>query len=365
MVVLLLALALVAAPPSAALTSRPAATVGQQWRSTLVVRNAAPASVVVTATGSRTLSTRVRRVSRGRYAVRLVFPSAGRWTLAARFGGRRYALGAVTANSPLYRFDRPNTMIAEPDGTLLLAEGGRQHVMRIDPATGRTTIVARGFENPFGIGRLPDGDLVVSSKDSIFRLDAQTGQRETLATYPSGIEAGPLAIDSAGLVYVAATDHRITRIDPATKAVDVIAGTGANGASGDGGPALAATMSVPHGVLLESDGSLLIADTDNDRIRRVDLRAGVITTMASDVRGAAMLARAADGSVLASELRGDEIVRLAADGSRTTAARLAANPWSIAVTPDGTLYVIDSAGATLSRVASNGRVTRVRISAPA
>jgi sugar lactone lactonase YvrE len=364
--VLLLALALVAAPPSAALSSRPAATVGQPWRTTLVVRNAAPASVAVTATSSaRTIGTRARRASRGRYAVRLVFPGAGRWTLTARFGGRRYPLGAVTANAPQYRFDRPNTMIAERDGTLLLAEGGPQHVMRIDPATGRTTVVARGFGNPFGIARLPDGDLVVSSNDSIFRVDAQSGQRETLATYPAPIEAGPLAVDSTGLVYVATTDHRITRINPATRAVEVVAGTGASGSSGDGGPALAATMTVPHGLLLESDTSLLIADTDNDRIRRLDLRAGVITTVASGVSGVAMLARAADGSLLASELRGNEVVRIAADGGRTTAARLAANPWSIAVTPDGTLYVIDSLGATLNRVAPNGEVTRVRVVAPA
>jgi sugar lactone lactonase YvrE len=221
------------------------------------------------------------------------------------------------------------------------------------------------LRDPFGIARLPDGDLVVSSNDSIFRVDAQSGQRETLATYPSPIEAGPLAVDSSGLVYVATTDHRITRINPATRAVEVVAGTGASGSSGDGGPALAATMTVPHGLILESDTSLLIADTDNDRIRRVDLRSSVITTVASGVSGVAMLARAADGSLLASELRGNDVVRIAADGSRTTAAHLAANPWSIAVTPDGTLYVIDSLGATLNRVAPNGQVTRVRVVAPA
>jgi sugar lactone lactonase YvrE len=364
MAVLLLALALVAAPPSVALTSRPTATVGQQWRSTLVVRNAAPTSIVVTATSPpRTISTRARRVARGRYSVRLVFPSAGRWTLNARVGARRLALGAVVANAPQYRFSRPATLLAEPDGTLLLAEGGRQHVLRIDPSTGRTTVVARGFDNPFGIGRLPDGDLVVSSRESIFRIDSATGARETLATYANGVEAGPIAIDAAGRVYVATTDHRITRIDSATHAVDVLAGTGANGNAGDGGPALAATMSVPHGLLL-TDAALLIADTDNDRIRRLDLRSGVITTLSGGIRGVAMLARAPDGSVLATELRGDQIVRVAGDGSRTTAARLASTPWSIAVAPDGAVYVIDSLGAALNRVAPDGRTTRVRLVAP-
>jgi sugar lactone lactonase YvrE len=284
--------------------------------------------------------------------------------MAARIGRRRLALGAVVANAPEYRFSRPATLLAEPDGTLLLAEGGRQHVLRIDPSSGRTTVVAQGFDNPFGIDRLPEGDLVVSSRDAVLRIDAETGRRESLATYAVGVEAGPIAIDSAGRVYVATTDHRITRIDPATRVVDVVAGTGASGTAGDGGPALAATMSVPHGLLLESDDSLLIADTDNDRVRRVDLRTGVITTLAGDIRGVAMLARASDGSVLASELRGDQIVRIAADGSRTTAARLAANPWSLAVARDGAIYVIDSQGATLNRVTADGRLTRVRLTPP-
>ena len=68
--------------------------------------------------------------------------------------------------------------------------------------------------------------------------------------------------------------------------------------------------------------------------------------------------------MLATELRGDQIVRVAADGGLTTAARLASTPWSIAVAPDGAVYVIDSLGATLNRVAPDGRTTRVRLVAP-
>ena len=60
----------------------------------------------------------------------------------------------------------------------------------------------------------------------------------------------------------------------------------------------------------------------------------------------------------------DQIVRLAADGSRTVAARLSGMPWSLAVTPAGTLYVIDSQGSTLNRVSVDGRLTRVRLVPP-
>jgi sugar lactone lactonase YvrE len=361
---LLLALALVTAPPSAALTSKAPATVGQTWRSTLVVRGAAPSAVTLTATSSAgRVSVRAPRVARGRYAVRIVFPSAGRWTLTTRLAGRRLALGVVQATDPELLLERPAALLAEPDGTLLLAEGGRQRVLRVDPASGRVTVVAQGFENPFGLGRLPDGDLVVSSEGSVFRLD-ETGRREAIATFPSGVECGPIAIDAQGLVYVAATDHRIHRVDPSTRAVEAVAGNGGVGDTGDGGPALAATMSVPHGLLFQPDGSLLIADTDNDTIRRFDLGAGVITTFARDVRGVAMLARTADGAVLASELRSDRVLRIAADGSRTVAARVSGNPWSLAVAADGTPYVVDSGSQTLNRIAADGTVTRVRLIPP-
>jgi len=124
-------------------------------------------------------------------------------------------------------------------------------------------------------------------------------------------------------------------------------------------------MSVPHGLLLDSDGSLVIADTDNDKIRRLDLRTGFITTVARDVRGVAMLARAPDGSLLATEFRGNQVVRFAADGSRTVAARVSGVPWSLAVTPAGAVYVVDSDGATLNRVGADGTLTRVRLVAPA
>ena len=360
---LLVVLALLA-PPSAALTATPPAPAGQPGRATLVVRNASPASVAVTAVSAAgTVRGTAHRVARGRYAVHLVFRAPGTWRLTARFAGRAFPLGTVAVRAPEYLLNRPATMIAYADGTLLLAEGGERRVVRIDPATGAMTLVADGFENPFGLVRLPDGDLVVSSLQSVLRHDRATGRRETIATLPAGVEGGPLAFDGSRFVYMAATDHRIHRIDLSSGAMTAIAGNGTSGDTGDGGPALAATMTVPHGLLVDVDGSLLIADTDNHKIRRVDLQTGVITTFARDVQSVAMIVRTPDGALVASEFRSGNLVRIAADGTRAVAARGLGVPWSLAVA-GGTLYVVDGGTLTLNRVLPDGRVARVRLTAP-
>lgn len=91
--------------------------------------------------------------------------------------------------------------------------------------------------------------------------------------YPTG-----LAVRSDGAFYVAdSVRHRVYRVDPDGGAA-VVAGTGAPGFSGDGGAAAAAELHGPHGLVLEPDGDLLVADTDNNRVRRLDTD-GLITTV--------------------------------------------------------------------------------------
>jgi len=62
--------------------------------------------------------------------------------------------------------------------------------------------------------------------------------------------------------------------------ITTIAGTGTAGYSGDGGPAISATLSAPQGVALGGNGDLFIADYENHRVRRVDATTGTITTVA-------------------------------------------------------------------------------------
>ena len=89
------------------------------------------------------------------------------------------------------------------------------------------------------------------------------------------------AFDSAGNLYICeSTNHIIRRVDAATGVVTTVAGTGEQGYSGDGGPATEATMYEPYSLAVASDGSIYVVDRLNAVIRKVDGSTGVITTVA-------------------------------------------------------------------------------------
>ena len=101
------------------------------------------------------------------------------------------------------------------------------------------------------------------------------GHSDRETTTPFGFAVGP-----DGALYFCEMDgQRVRRLDPATKRVITIAGTGERGYSGDGGPALEATLSGPKGLAYAPDPALYVADTENHAIRRVDLTSGMITTV--------------------------------------------------------------------------------------
>ncbi|MGH9000457.1 MAG: NHL repeat-containing protein, partial [Acidimicrobiia bacterium] len=96
-----------------------------------------------------------------------------------------------------------------------------------------------------------------------------------------------VAFDRSGNVFVADTlNQRIRRLDT-SGTITTVAGSGVEGYAGDGGPARSAQFNQPHGVAVDRSGNLYVADSGNNRIRRVDTR-GVITTIAgTGVPGAA------------------------------------------------------------------------------
>ena len=88
-----------------------------------------------------------------------------------------------------------------------------------------------------------------------------------------------VAVDGSGNLYIADTGNdRIRKVDT-SGTITTIAGSGASGFSGDGGPATAARLNSPADVAVDGSGNLYIADTGNDRIRKVDT-SGTITTIA-------------------------------------------------------------------------------------
>ena len=202
---------------------------------------------------------------------------------------------------------------------------------------------------------------------------------------PSGV-----AVDRAGNLYIAdAASHVVRRVDPAGR-IATIAGNGAPGASGDGGPAVAASLRAPTGVAVSPAGELYIADRDNHKIRRVSSN-GVISTLAgtgqaggSGDGGPALLARLSSPTSVAVDGLGNVIVadtgshavrrvtgdgwigRLAGAGERGFRgdggpARRAGldSPTSVAVGDDGTVYIADAGNLRVRRVSRDGVIRTV------
>ena len=141
-----------------------------------------------------------------------------------------------------------------------------------------------------------DGNFYIAdtSNHRIRRVDSKTGTIATVAgigEYGFGGDDGPavqaklwaprsVAVDGRGNLLIADTsNYRIRRVDARTRIITTVAGIGEYGFSGDGGPAVAAQLNSPYGVAADSDGNFYIADTSNRRIRMVDT-AGNITTVA-------------------------------------------------------------------------------------
>ena len=116
-----------------------------------------------------------------------------------------------------------------------------------------------------------------------------------------------------GFLIADAVNHRVRRVSPAGT-ITTVAGTMA-GLSGDGGPATAAQLATPTEVAVTADGGFLIADRDNDRVRRVS-PAGTITTVAGTTAG------------------------LSGDCGPATAAQIS-DPTGVAVTADGGFLIAD------------------------
>jgi hypothetical protein len=145
---------------------------------------------------------------------------------------------------------------------------------------------------------------------------------------PSGV-----AVDGAGNLYIADTGNQIIRkITAATGAISTVAGDGTAGyrLSDDGGPATSAELNSPQGVTVDASGNLFIADTINDRIRRVDAVTGVITTAAGGGTGT---------------------------GSLATDATLN-GPYAVAFDAGGNMYIPDSGDDVVVKVAAvSGSIT--------
>jgi hypothetical protein len=160
------------------------------------------------------------------------------------------------------KFDQPKAAVYdERYGTLYVLDMRNERIRAITAAGTIHTIAGTGEKGFGGDG----GDCI----DAVFAFPKGENPRP----------GGAVALDGT-LLYVADTEnHRIRRIDLVTGLIDTVVGTGTAGSGGDGGPASAAELNFPSDIEVEG-GVLYIADTDNNRVRAVDLDTLTIETIA-------------------------------------------------------------------------------------
>jgi streptogramin lyase len=214
--------------------------------------------------------------------------------------------------------NNPYGMAIGPDGGLYFCDLGNQRIRRLDLTTKKMTTVAGNGQRGY------TGD----------------GGPATEATLAAPHE---ILFDRAGDLYIAERDnHVIRKVNMKTGIISTVAGTGVAGFAGDGGPAVRAQMRQPHSIFLDRDGTMLICDIGNHRIRRLHLDTGIIEAWA----GTGATEPTPDGS---------PVVGTPVTGPRT-----------FIVSPGGDLYLalregnailrIDAATKTYKRIAGTGEL---------
>ncbi len=264
-----------------------------------------------------------------------------------------------------WQLNHPTNLLVSPTGDLTIVAWHNHKILTIDPDDGFVTVVCgagAGFAGDGGPARnalfkqLNDasydevGNLYILDQQNqrIRRIDtagnidtvAGTGVRGGAGDGGPALEAefswavGSNPNPSGGLLYhegrlyVSDTEaDRIRVIDLETGVIDAFAGTGVEGDSGDGGPAIEAQLNAPRDLEIGPDGDLYFAETDNGRVRAINLATGIIRT----VVGTGELGL------------GEE--RLPA--TETMLRR----PFGIAFDAAGDLYVMDSLNSRILRVA--------------
>lgn len=214
--------------------------------------------------------------------------------------------GGPAINTPLpSALDKPIGIAIDASGNLYIASKQNSRIRKVNLSTGIISTVAGNGIQGFG------GDGGLATDANLYE--------------PSG-----LALDALGNLYIADShNNRIRKVDANTGIISTVAGDGSYSFGGDGGLATNASLYNPLGITIDAFGNFYIADTDNNRIRKVNAITGIITTVA--------------GGSATSGL---------GDGGLATNARLS-TPSSVTFDASGNLYIADK---------GNERIRKVNIS---
>ena len=288
-------------------------------------------------------------------------PADAYWTITTFAGRPAFVDGGPAVEAELRS---PRGVAVDSAGNLYIADFRNHRIRKVDSTGTITTIAGTGelgfsgdggpavkaeLYGPYGVAVDSAGNVYIadSSNRRIRKIDS-TGTITTIAgTGEFGFsgDGGPaveaelgspygVAVDSAGNVYIAdSSNQRIRKVD-STGTITTIAGTGVFGFSGDGGPAVEAELRGPYGVAVDSAGNVYIADVSNERIRKVD-STGTITTIA-----------------------GTGVFGFSGDGGPAVEAELR-SPLGVAVDSAGNVYIADVSNQRIRKIDSTGTITTI------
>jgi streptogramin lyase len=250
------------------------------------------------------------------------------------------------------RFNEPYGIAVDRSGNVYVADRHNHCVRRVEAASGIVTTFAgngcAGFDGDDGpaaraVMSEPNGLALDSAQSRLFIADvadhrvrvvdlasgtiwtfAGTGEAEHSGDGGPATKAGiygarAVKVAADGTVFVLERQGSTLRaVDPRSGVITTLAGTGVRSYTGDNGPALAATFDAPKELTIDGGGNLLIVDTENHAIRKIDIRSNTVATVVGSGR------QGGDG-----------------DGGPATSAALD-RPHGAAVATDGSIYIGDT-----------------------
>lgn len=283
-------------------------------------------------------------------------------TTVAGGGDAAHDVDRVQATNAVLR--APFGAALDRDGNLYVADTSSHRIRRIDTNGFITTVAGKGTAG--------------------FSGDGAAATNASLNT-PRGV-----SVDAWGNLYVADTaNHRIRKVNT-NGVITTVAGTGSAGYNGEGGAATGGTLSSPYGVIPNSAGEFYILDYGNNRVRRVDTN-GIMTTFAGSggtgyygdggaatrayLNGPAGGAFDTCGNLYIADSFNNRIRRVATNGIITTVAgnglsgyfgdddlamlAMLSNPTGVALDSAGNLYLADSGNYRIREVCTDGKIRRV------